>query len=712
MLKKATVLVLIFVLVGAFSAVNAKVADKVQMVPQTKLSKISETKYRYSDNNVQHNLTVSNSPAATSVIDTMYWYYEPYMTNGSLADFLAPGDTVIQDYKLIPDPAQLVMIRGLFSTGGSAETFVWKGSDDGASRYPGDVLATKTWDVTGTSASEMAWDEIDFSGDNLELPSSTDPNPDNRPFFVVGYVATVDASDPTVGAPGVFFDYNNTYPYGGTPIRHSRFTSGGDGNWYSIVYGTAPNYSYWAQWTMQVVVNYYNGTSPFVLGMSQLNDTWNTSGFKSVLAQIQDIDGTITSTELYYQKNSETPQSVAETSSNLDIYYYDIPGSYAPGDTVTYWVQATDNDGKSINGEARSFLVLEPQNPAAEVLVVYQDLAAAPEFYNEVVDSVLSRKLNKGYEVWNVSAHNGIDKSVVDYTSFKQAVILGFGVSSVPVGDYSNSVWKDFVESGKPLFLASPDYLYSNGVGGAYTAQPGDFLYDVFGAGDVVSDPTDDAGNSNADNQMIGIENDPVSGTWAANLLKLNFDAFLGGTNWTDYANADASNSNAATVFIGTISGSGMGVRNVNSFGGATVYLPFDLSAVADTNDVGDPLILPDAYALLENGVNYINTFTAIGDVAPKANMSYELKANYPNPFNPITTIEYTLPEKSNVTLNVYNLLGEKVKTLVNSSQAAKSYRVTWDGTNDRGVKVASGIYIYKINAGNFAESRKMILMK
>jgi hypothetical protein len=90
----------------------------------------------------------------------------------------------------------------------------------------------------------------------------------------------------------------------------------------------------------------------------------------------------------------------------------------------------------------------------------------------------------------------------------------------------------------------------------------------------------------------------------------------------------------------------------------------------------------------------------------------FALYQNYPNPFNPTTTIKYALKQQADVTINIYNLLGQEVRTLVNSSQEAGYKTVVWDGLNNSGARVASGIYIYRIQAGDFVQARKMILMK
>lgn len=90
----------------------------------------------------------------------------------------------------------------------------------------------------------------------------------------------------------------------------------------------------------------------------------------------------------------------------------------------------------------------------------------------------------------------------------------------------------------------------------------------------------------------------------------------------------------------------------------------------------------------------------------------FSLSQNYPNPFNPTTIVRYDLPETSNVEITIYNILGEKISTLINGIQQAGVKEVTWNGTDDFGRVVSAGIYIYQIRAGNFVKSRKMVLMR
>ncbi len=91
---------------------------------------------------------------------------------------------------------------------------------------------------------------------------------------------------------------------------------------------------------------------------------------------------------------------------------------------------------------------------------------------------------------------------------------------------------------------------------------------------------------------------------------------------------------------------------------------------------------------------------------------AYKLSQNFPNPFNPVTTIKFDLKEKGLVTLKIYNVAGQLVRTLVDGVRDAASYSIAWDGANDRGTAVASGIYFYKMETNGFSETRKMALLR
>ncbi|MDP4195647.1 MAG: T9SS type A sorting domain-containing protein, partial [Bacteroidota bacterium] len=94
----------------------------------------------------------------------------------------------------------------------------------------------------------------------------------------------------------------------------------------------------------------------------------------------------------------------------------------------------------------------------------------------------------------------------------------------------------------------------------------------------------------------------------------------------------------------------------------------------------------------------------ANSNAAPK---DYELAQNYPNPFNPSTSIKYSIPQNSMVSLKVYDILGKEVASLVNEQKSAGSYEVNFNANS-----LSAGMYIYELKAGNFTQTKKMMLIK
>jgi hypothetical protein len=103
---------------------------------------------------------------------------------------------------------------------------------------------------------------------------------------------------------------------------------------------------------------------------------------------------------------------------------------------------------------------------------------------------------------------------------------------------------------------------------------------------------------------------------------------------------------------------------------------------------------------------------TEVEDNFSQVPVGFTLEQNYPNPFNPATTIRYQLPKASRVILKIYNIFGHEVRTLVNERQSAGVNSVVWDGRDQSGKEVSSGIYIYRLQAGESIQSRKMSFVR
>ena len=162
-----------------------------------------------------------------------------------------------------------------------------------------------------------------------------------------------------------------------------------------------------------------------------------------------------------------------------------------------------------------------------------------------------------------------------------------------------------------------------------------------------------------------------------------------------------------------TITTEGGFSATTNSAGSYILVVPVGICTVTATAEGYKPLnydnifVAPDQYTTL----NFQMTPTSNEDEIMPVTIT-RLNGNYPNPFNPETTISYELKDATNVHLNVYNIKGQLVRSLVNQDQASGRYRVTFNGRDDKGNQLSSGIYLYRFTAGKYSDTRKMMLME
>ncbi len=152
---------------------------------------------------------------------------------------------------------------------------------------------------------------------------------------------------------------------------------------------------------------------------------------------------------------------------------------------------------------------------------------------------------------------------------------------------------------------------------------------------------------------------------------------------------------------------------NYNVGRGPRMVLPLDIDGDID-QDLVVCSCIDGMITVILNRTTLPPLPTDVGENPDRAAIpdNFILQANYPNPFNPSTTIKYALPERSDVTISIYNILGQKITTIVNETKPAGEYTTIWDGRDANGRPVASGLYLYQIKAGKFTESRKMLLLK
>ena len=144
-----------------------------------------------------------------------------------------------------------------------------------------------------------------------------------------------------------------------------------------------------------------------------------------------------------------------------------------------------------------------------------------------------------------------------------------------------------------------------------------------------------------------------------------------------------------------------------------------DLAAAIDTIDVaeGTWTVLASDGILSTEATNGPFTLTIDAtaltvDVSHILPETFALHQNYPNPFNPVTTIRYDLPEQSHVTIVIYDLLGRQVTSLVNRTEEPGFKAIVWNAKDNAGQPVSAGIYLYRIQADRYSQTRKMLLLK
>ena len=158
--------------------------------------------------------------------------------------------------------------------------------------------------------------------------------------------------------------------------------------------------------------------------------------------------------------------------------------------------------------------------------------------------------------------------------------------------------------------------------------------------------------------------------------------------------------------------GHGFGLPPVSLDNGETKLLGYAIAAGTNFSEMVDRARkAQELWVTLGNDIEIIGA-TGISDNGLTAPLDFALHQNYPNPFNPTTTIRYDLKARSKVALTIYNALGQEVRNLVSDTQNAGRYQVQWDGRDNTGGKVASGIYFYRLRAGDFVQFHKMVLLK
>ncbi len=427
------------------------------------------------------------------------------------------------------------------------------------------------------------------------------------------------------------------------------------------------------------------------------------SGPYDVVASGSDADGTLTAMDLGTSTDGATWTWAAMTAGD-DVFTGSI-AALSVGDTLFFQIKATDNDG--LNGYAGpwGFTMIDftPTNTG----LLYCGDDPYDWYYGGNVDSIMVASLDRigaVYDMYDVDANGYVPPSYVGFLDQYESVIWhGYAdwEMSFPYATADNP-FMPFLEAGGNLLFSSEEMLGTHlGWDGYVTPVPGQAVYDVLGiswyAPDMAYDTLQIYPGSESEALVTGMDAefylnelpfghmedivDPVD--WSATPL---MDAWV--PSWGVWY----SDWECYTVWY----------ESDYIPGAKRIIVPFPLAAM---NDANRDAFLTNAVALFGGG----NAIAPVTETLPKA---FALKQNFPNPFNPVTSIAFELPAAKDVHLTVYNMLGQNIRTLVNDHREAGRYSVLWDGRDDSGRMVGSGVYFYQIQAGTFTQTAKMVLLK
>ncbi len=511
-------------------------------------------------------------------------------------------------------------------------------------------------------------------------------------------------SDNSIGFPCLKYYENGRNDPG-------SFASGGDPGWWVRLY----------TWDFVLAVDIISDRPPRISDVTSLSTTVSQQP-RTVEATIVDDNPSggpagVALAEVLYSVNGGEVQTVAMTEGTTDIYSAQIPG-FSPGDSIVYSIRAVDVEGLESSADGSDYEIYLPTS-GVNILVVVNGyssegrLAQLLSFYFERIGVI-----QNPYDLWYFGP---VEPSLVNnYTS-----IIEIHMSEGSPTFDNRAVYSDWVASGnKNLLIAGQEQLgYLYGYANR-TFEPGDFEYDVLGVlnsyNDLVASESDStallvqAGTALGDSlsllmatldpiellyHPIGILGDANASNWIDQFdprTDIENEVFMHGIGIEEDANENPVEVERP-----------VGHNWTTPSGTKVVFMTYDPLALQN-NDEDGTWVATSSSAPFHQAIRWFE-LDVVSVESEDSNIpkSFSIEQNYPNPFNPSTSISYSLPLKSDVTLRVYNTLGQVVTTLVDEEQSAGTHVVNFDLST-----LSSGVYFYTINAGDFVNTKKMVLLK
>ena len=543
--------------------------------------------------------------------------------------------------------------------------------------------------------------------------------------IVVKYTGTGgDGSDPGIG-----FEYATA---ASDPWKSMKFYStecggtAGETGWY--IRGFAFNY--------ELAVELTGDRGPVFESVSSLPTTLSTDA-RAVSAVVSDDNPSgdaagVAAVILSYQLDSLTAtlntvsMSMTDGDATNGTWEGSIPGQ-APGSMVYWSLSATDVGALSSGSDMASYYIFAP---TAGNDLIFNNQGA---LYGNILYSSYLYFYWGGdpFDIWDASYGGIVDELTAEYSTIIE--LAGQG----PFYDNDAEIlnWWD---GDKTYIVAGDEWLGARSGWTNGATLSGSVARDILGIDNEYNDVNYMAAGDQGGVSRLVAGSDGYASSLAgfvADSLFVDYNPGYetGGSNWLDGVDAMAGFTVDMTGYGGVLDSAGnpdmtdtynVMIHGQQGNGGKSAFLAFDpvaLNTVPSYYWVGASYywnVLAGAVACPTDASPLIQAYeglaaaSSVDDEVVGNPNAFSLKGNYPNPFNPITNIAFNLDVRSDVTVTVYSLLGEEVATVHNGILQSGLQSIKWNGLDSRGTQVASGVYIYRIEAQNRALTGKMMLLK
>jgi len=581
-----------------------------------------------------------------------------------------------------------------------------------------DGFSAATLDPTNNPGIEngggMNWIALEDFGSEVDLQSGD----------YIGVAVTYSGTGGDGSDPGIGFQYA---AHTGSPWASMKFYAeacggtGGESGWY--IRGWCFNY--------QLAVELTGDRGPVFTGITSPVTTLSTEA-QTVSCTVTDDnpsggDAGIAAVTLSYQLDSLTAavNTVDMTDNGDGSYSGDIPGQAAG--TFVYWsLTATDVGGLSTSSNTSSYFIFSA-TAGNELIFNNQGLLYGNLTYSSWLYFTWG---GATFDLWDASYGSMTDELTGQYTTIVELA----GTGPTYNNDAEISSWWG---GDKTYIVSSDEWLGARSGWTNGATASGSVAHDVLGIAEEFNDV-----NYMASGDQGGVSRLMAGSDGAASVLNgflsdslhLNYDPNYetGGSNWLDGVTPLSSHTVDMTGYGGVLDSAGNVPDGMDTYnvmihgqagnGGKSAFLAFDAVAlntvpvyywVGASNywNIYGSAATPANASPLMGAHEALAAIASVDDEVSTPN-AFSLKGNYPNPFNPATNIAFNLDVVSDVTVTVYSLLGEEVATIHNGIMQPGLQSVKWNGIDSHGAQVASGVYVYRVEAQDRALTGKMMLLK